>query len=141
MTQWCISCHHQLMPWVQTPGSKPSIIMWLLAGSVAKVRAPPWEACQALVFASSFCGSSSSYHEPPTMGIAVALSSIATAILLRWWRMMARWKANDPLRRSAWSAAHRAANCVVDRPPRWRLRIFVEIRRRQQDGSESYQIG
>ena len=40
---------------------------------------------------------------------------------------MARWKANDPLRRSAWSAAHRAANCVIDRPPRWRLRIFVEI--------------
>ena len=34
---------------------------------------------------------------------------------------MARWKTNAPLRRSAWSAAHRAANCVVDRPPRWRF--------------------
>ena len=88
--------------------------MWLLVGGVAKVRAPPWEAYQELVFASSFCGSSSSYVEPPTMGIAVALSSIAAAILLRWWRMMARLKAHDPLRRSAWSAAGRAANNVAN---------------------------
>ena len=84
-----------------------------------------------LVFGSSFCGCSSSYHEPPTMGIAVALSSIAAVIPLRWWRMRARSKAHDPLRRSAWSAADRAANYAVDRPPRWRLRIFVEIRRRR----------
>ena len=74
------------------------------------------------------------------MGITVALSSIAAAIPLRWWRMMARSKAHDPLRRSAWSAADRGANYVVDRPPRWRLRIFVEIQRRQRDGSKSYQI-
>ena len=60
--------------------------MWLLVGvgGVTKVQAPPWEAYQELVFASSFCGCSSSYLEPPTMGIAVALSSIAAAILLRW---------------------------------------------------------
>ena len=48
------------------------------------------------------------------MGIAVALSSIAAAIPLRWWRMMARWKAHDPLRQSAWSAADRAANNVAN---------------------------
>ena len=58
--------------------------MWLLVGGVAKVRAPPWEAYQEFVFASSFCGCSSSYLEPPTMGIAIALSSIAAAIPLRW---------------------------------------------------------
>ena len=48
------------------------------------------------------------------MGIAVAYRTIATAIPLRWWQMMARSKANDPLRRSAWSAADRAANYVVE---------------------------
>ena len=58
--------------------------MWLLVGGVAKVRAPSREAYQELVFASSFCGSSSSYLESPTTGIAVALSSIAAAIPLRW---------------------------------------------------------
>ena len=31
-----------------------------------------------------------------------------------WWRMMARWKVHDPLRRSAWSATDRAANYVAD---------------------------
>ena len=72
------------------------------------------------------------------MGIAAALSSIEAAIPLRWWRMMARWKAHDPLRLSAWSAADRAANYVIDRPSRWRLRILVEIQRRQRDGSKSY---
>ena len=66
--------------------------------------------------------------------------SIAAAILLRWWRMMARSKAYDPLRQSVWSAADRAANYVVDRPSRWRLRIFVEIRRRQRDGVERHHI-
>ena len=75
------------------------------------------------------------------MGIAVALLPIAAAVPLRWRRMMARLKAHYPLRRSAWSAADRGANYVVDKPPRWRLRIFVEIRRRQRDGSERYQIG
>ena len=80
----CTSWHGELMPWVQTLGTKPIAIMWLLDDVVAKVQAPPWEAYQELVFASSFCGSSSSYVEPPTMGIAVALSSIAAAIPLRW---------------------------------------------------------
>ena len=58
--------------------------MWLLVDGVSMVRAPPWEVYQELVFASSFCGSSSSLLEPPPMGIAVALSSIAAAIPLRW---------------------------------------------------------
>ena len=78
-------------------------------------------------FGIFFCGCGSSNLDRLTMGIAVALSFIAAAILLCWWQMMARSKAHDPLCRSAWSAAHRAANCVIDRPPRWRLRIFVEI--------------
>ena len=93
-----------------------------------------------LVFGSSFWGCRSFNLKPPTMGIAVALPFIAAAIPLRRWPMMTRSKAHDPLRRSTWSAADRAANYVVDRPPRWRLRIFVEIRRRQRDGSESYRI-
>ena len=54
--------------------------MWLLVGGVTKVEAPPWEAFQELVFASSFCGCGSAYLEPPTMGIVVALSSVAAAI-------------------------------------------------------------
>ena len=58
--------------------------MCLLVGGVVKVQAPSGEACQELVFASSFCGCGSVYLEPPTMGIAVALSSIAAAIPLRW---------------------------------------------------------
>ena len=72
------------MPWVQTPGTKLRAIMCLLVGGVAEVQAPPWEAYQELVFASSFCGCGSAYLEPPTMGIAVALSSIVEAIPLRW---------------------------------------------------------
>ena len=48
------------------------------------------------------------------MGIAIALLSIAAAIPLCWWRMMACSKAHDPLRCSAWSAAHRADNNVAD---------------------------
>ena len=57
--------------------------MWLLVCGVAKVRSPLWETYQELVFASSFCGCGSAYLEPPTMGIAVSLSSIAAAIPLR----------------------------------------------------------
>ena len=49
-------------------------------------------------FGLFFCGCGSSYLKPPTMGIAVALSSIAAAIVLRWWQMMARSKAHDSLR-------------------------------------------
>ena len=36
-------------------------------------------------FGLFFCGCGSSNLEPPTMGIAVALLSIAAAIPLRWW--------------------------------------------------------
>ena len=46
------------MPWVRAPGIKLSAIMRLLVGGVTKVGAPPWEAFQELVFASSFCGCS-----------------------------------------------------------------------------------
>ena len=40
--------------------------------------------------------------------------SIAAAILLRWWQMMARSKAHDPLRRFGWSTADRVDNNVAD---------------------------
>ena len=66
--------------------------------------------------------------------------SIAAAILFRWWRMMAHSKTYDPLRQSVRLAADRAANYVVDRSSRWRLQIFVEIRRRQRDGVERHHI-
>ena len=82
--------------------------MCLLVGVIAKVEAPRSEVRQQLVFGSSFCGCGLANLEPPTMGIDVALPSIAAVIPLRWWRMMARWKARDPLRQSAWSAADRA---------------------------------
>ena len=88
--------------------------MCLLVGVVAEVRTPRWVVYQPLVLGSSFCGCGSSKLEPPTMGIAVALSSIAAAIPLRWWRMVARSKAHDPLYRSAWSAADRPDNKVAD---------------------------
>ena len=54
----CTSWWHHLRSWVQTLGTKPRAIMWLLVGGVAKVQAPPWEAYQELVFACSFCGCS-----------------------------------------------------------------------------------
>ena len=54
--------------------------MCLLVGVIAKVQAPRWVVCQSLILGSSFCGCDSSNLEPPTMGIAVALSSIAAAI-------------------------------------------------------------
>ena len=88
--------------------------MYLLIGVRGGVQAPPWWAYQQLVLGSSFCGCGSSKLEPPTMGIAVAQSSIAAAIPLRWWGMMARSKSHDPLRRSAWSAADRPDNKVAD---------------------------
>ena len=88
--------------------------MCLVGGVLVGVQAPRLAARQRLDFASSFSGSGASNHAPPTMGIAVALSSIATAIPLRWWRMMARSKAHDPLRRFGWSTANRATNNVVE---------------------------
>ena len=48
------------------------------------------------------------------MGIAAALSSIAAAIPLRWWQMMARSKAHDPLRQFGWSTADQANNNIAD---------------------------
>ena len=70
---------------------------------------------QQLVFASSFSGCGASNHEPPTMGIAVALLSILAAIYLRWSRMMARSrKPHDPSRRFKWPAADRADNKIYD---------------------------
>ena len=41
MSQRCTSWHDLLMLWVQTPGTKPRVIMWLLVGGVAVVQAPP----------------------------------------------------------------------------------------------------
>ena len=74
-------------PWpsVRTLDTKPRGIMCLLVGVAAKVQAPRRVAFQWLVLCSSFCGCGSSNLEPPTMGIAVAMSSIAAAINLRWW--------------------------------------------------------
>ena len=46
MSQRCTSWHDLLMLWVQTQGTKPRPIMWLLVGGVAEVQAPPWEAHQ-----------------------------------------------------------------------------------------------
>ena len=40
-------------------------------------------------------------------GIAIAFWSIATVIHVRWWRLVARWKAHDPRSRFKWSAAGR----------------------------------
>ena len=83
LAQRCTSWCPQPRPCVRTLGTKPRGIMCLLVGVVAKVQAPRWVACQWLVLSSSFCGCGSSNLDPPTMGIAVALSSIAAAILLR----------------------------------------------------------
>ena len=88
--------------------------MCLLDGVLIWVQAPRWVVHQRLVFVTSFSGPGASNLEPPTMGIAVALLSIATAIPLRWWQMMARSKAHDSLRQFGWSAADRAYNNVAD---------------------------
>ena len=47
-------------------------------------------------------------------GIAVAVRSFATAILVSWWRLVARWKGHDPRRRFGRSAADRTDNIVAD---------------------------
>ena len=87
--------------------------MCLFVGVVAKVQVPRWVACQCLLLDFSFCSSGSSNLEPPTMGIAVALSSIAVTIPLRWWQMMAHSKAHNPIRRFRWLTADWAANNLV----------------------------
>ena len=140
LAQRCTSWCHQLRSSVQTQVINQRGITCLIVGVPVKVQVSCWEMHQQLVFGSSFCGCSSSILEPPDHENTRRKSLFATAILLRRWQMRARWKTNDPLRRSAWSAADRVTNYVVDRTPRWRLRIFVEIRRRQRDGSESYQL-
>ena len=88
--------------------------MCVLDGVLVGVQAPRWMVHQRLLFASSFSGSGASKHAPPTMGITVALSSIATAIPLRWRQMMARSKANNPVRQFGWSAADRADKNIAD---------------------------
>ena len=61
-----------------------------------------------------FSGSGMSNHAPQTMGIAVALSYIATAIPLRWRQMMAHSKAHDPIRWLEWASANQTDNNVAD---------------------------
>ena len=56
--------------------------MCLLDGVLVGVQAPRWVVYQWLDFVSCFSGSGASTHAPPTMGIAVDLSSIGTAIPL-----------------------------------------------------------
>ena len=135
MAQWCTSWHDHPRPCVRTPGTTSRDIMCLLVGVVAKVQAPRWVVCQRLVFSSSFCGCGSSNLEPPTMGIAVALLSIAAAIPLRWWRMRLVRKPTTP-------SVDLHGRLLIGRPimlpiwpPPWRLRIFVGIRRCQREPS------
>ena len=47
-------------------------------------------------------------------GIAVAFRLIATAIPVRWWRLVAQWKGHNLRRQFGWSAADRADNNVAD---------------------------
>ena len=96
-TSWC----HQLRSRVQTQGVNQRDIMCLLVGVHVKVQFPYWEVHPQLIFGSSFCGCSSATLESPDHENTRRKSSFATAILLRWWRMRARSKAHDPLRRSA----------------------------------------
>ena len=58
--------------------------------------------------------SDASNLEPQTMGIVVTLLSIAMVVLLRWWGMIARLKAHDPLRQFGWPAADQAAKNAVE---------------------------
>ena len=70
---------------VQTLGTNPRGIMYLVDGVLVWVQALRLVVHQKLVFASSFSSSNASNLKPPTVGIAVALSSIVMAIPLRWW--------------------------------------------------------
>ena len=88
--------------------------MCLLNSVLVGVQAPRWVVDQRLLFVSSFSGSGASNRVPPTMGIAVALSSIATAISLCWRQMVACSKAHDSVRRSGWPTPDRADNNVAD---------------------------
>ena len=59
--------------------------MWLLVGGVAKVEVKPRPGRRtSSLFLPLLFVVVASYLEPPTMGIAVTLSSIAAAIPLRW---------------------------------------------------------
>ena len=69
-------------------------IMYFLDGVLVGVQAPPWVVHQWLLFAFSFSDSGAPNHAPPSMGIAAALSYIATVIPLHLRRMMARSKAH-----------------------------------------------
>ena len=101
LAQRCTSWCHQLRSWVQTLGTNQRGIMCLFVCVPVKVQFPCWEVHQQLVSGSSFCGCSSATLEPPDHENTRRKSSFATAILLRRWRMRARSKAHDPLRRSA----------------------------------------
>ena len=105
LAQRCTSWCRQLRACVQTPDINPRGILCLLDGLGGAPKA---------CFASSFSGSAASNNTPPTMGIAVALSPIATTIPLRWRRMMARSKARDLVRQFGWSAANQVDNNVAD---------------------------
>ena len=87
--------------------------MYLLYGVLAGVQALRWVVHQSFHFASTFSSSGASNLGSLTMGIASALSLIATDISLLCWQMMARLKANDSLRQIGWPAAVWVANNVV----------------------------
>ena len=123
LAQRCTSWCREPRAYVRTLGTNPRCIMCLLDGVLIGIQAPRWVVHQRLLFSSSFSSSGASNHAPLTMGIAVALLSIATAMPLRWWRTMACSKAHDPLCQSAWSAADRAANNVANMPLKAAFRI------------------
>ena len=94
-------------------------IMYFLDGVLVGVQAPPWVVHQWLLFASSFSDSGAPNHAPPSMGIAAALSYIATVIPLHLRRMMARSKAHVPVRKFKWSAADRRTPTLPIWQTRW----------------------
>ena len=114
LAQWCTSWRRQPRACVRNLGTNPRGIMCLLDGVLLGIQASWLMVHQRLLFASFFSDYGASNHAPPTMGRAVVLSSIVTAIPLRWWRTMARSKAHDLLHRSAWSAVDRAANNIAN---------------------------
>ena len=114
LAQRCTSWCREPRAYVRTLGTNPRCIMCLLDGVLIGIQAPRWVVHQRLLFSSSFSSSGASNHAPLTMGIAVALLSIAIAIPLRWRRMMARLKARDLFHRFGWSSANWVDNNVAD---------------------------
>ena len=136
LDQWWTFWSHQ--PWAcdRTQGINPGNIICLLDCVDLGVQAPHWEPLQEAA-ARSFFGSAGLWnHAPPTMGIAAALFVLRRLFLSvgdKWGPMTpakdlcGRSLIVRPITPSIWS-------------PPWRLQIFVEIRRCQQDGSKSYRI-